>query len=311
MLRIFKDIPIISIILLCSVIFADCKRLARFSTRGVGRSDLLNYRGAVLVKNGIETSCDIALIDNKAAFVSASCIAMNDDGSVDTAVQHDIYFDQYQNTSPDKTTIDPTGIHVHPKYDHTTLANNIAIIEFDYAGQGGASGSGSSGWTSSIAVYPAEWSDTIFVRRQLVSAQNSTWGIPQVKSYTSDKSDCSSVSTIFADNQSDMRCNNIQVNSIWNAQCPFPYGAVYGMVSDTIAIAGLHSYTLMPTNDYCNGDRGLYYYTMLYNYVEWGESVIGRTISKLVADTGAYDATSKSGDFGLADTSDYNPQGWG
>ncbi|KAJ1785320.1 hypothetical protein LPJ59_006168, partial [Coemansia sp. RSA 2399] len=164
-------------------------------------------------------------------------------------------------------------------------------------------------WTNSIAVYPAEWTDTLFVRRELVDASTSTWGNHVLKSNTVDPSTCSMYSTVFGNNEDGMRCNSIQVNSVWNSACPFPYGSLYGEVAGTsLAIGGLHSYTFMPTSDYCNGDRGLYYFTMLYNYIEWGESVIGRSISTLVADTSAYDATSKSTSFSMNDSNDFNPK---
>ncbi|KAJ1783594.1 hypothetical protein LPJ59_006545, partial [Coemansia sp. RSA 2399] len=281
---------------------AKCNPERRLSTRDFSGSDLINYHGAVLVKNGIETSCEIALIDNQSAFVAASCIEMTN-GAVDTSVQHDVYFDQYGNNSPAKTPVASSDIHIHPSYDRNTLANNIAIIEFDFTDQGN--------WTNSIAVYPTEWTDTLFVRRELIEASSSTWGDIDLKSNTVDLSTCSMYSAIFGDNGNDMRCNSIQVNSVWNAECPLPYGSLYGEVANTsLAIGGLHSYTFMPTSDYCNGDRGLYYFTMLYDYVEWAESIIGRNISVLVGDTSAYDATSKSTSFSMNDTSAFNPDNW-
>ncbi|KAJ2403086.1 hypothetical protein GGI23_000225 [Coemansia sp. RSA 2559] len=301
MSQLFRGLFATAVALSCFCEYTESKPV-RLSTRTVGRSDLLNYHGAVLVKNGIETSCDIALIDNKAAFVAASCIEMTN-GAVDTSVQHEVYFDQYGNNNPAKTSVASTDIHIHPSYNKDTLANNIAILEFDFTDQGS--------WTNSIAVYPDEWTDTIFVRRQLIDASTSTWALPQLKSNTINPSTCSTYSTIFGNNADGMRCNSIQINSVWNSKCPFPYGAFYGEIANTsLAIGGLHSYTLMPTSDYCNGDRGLYYFTMLYNYVEWAESVIGRSISTLVADTSAYDATSKSASFSMNDSNDYNPKDW-
>ncbi|KAJ2553047.1 hypothetical protein EV175_003082 [Coemansia sp. RSA 1933] len=300
MLRHLKGLFITAVALLCLATHTECSPVG-LSKRTVGRSDMLNYHGAVLVKNGIETSCDIALIDNKAAFVAASCIAMKS-GAVDTSVQHDVYFDQYGSNSPAKTPVSSSDIHIHPSYDEDTLANNIAVMEFDFTDQGS--------WTNSIAVYPTEWSDWIFVRRQLNDASSSTWSLPQVKSNTYNKNTCATVSGIFGSNADGMRCNDNQVNSIWDTSCPFPYGAVYGQVSNTIAIGGLHSYTFMPTSDYCNGDRGNYYFTLLYNYIEWGESVIGRSISTLVGDTSAYDSTSKSTSYSMTDNSEYNPKDW-
>ncbi|KAI9501413.1 hypothetical protein BX070DRAFT_236891 [Coemansia spiralis] len=259
---------------------------------------ILNFRGAMLVKNGLETTCEFALIDNRAAFVSASCFDFSN-GQLDTSTTYEIYFDQSKGYTPSKTSI--TKIHIHPSFDINSLANDVAIVEYNFTDQGN--------WVNYIAVYSEEWTDTLYVRRVLSDASSQSWRSPVFKVYDSNKSNCTSVSTIFGNNFSDMRCQNIQINSPWNSNCPLPYGTVYGVLSDTLAIAGLHSYSFMLSGDYCTGARGLYYYTLLMHYIEWGESIIGRQISQLVEDTNGFAGVAQSPSYSMKDASSYNPTG--
>ncbi|KAJ2436654.1 hypothetical protein GGF42_008903, partial [Coemansia sp. RSA 2424] len=95
-----------------------------------------NYRGAVLVKNGRQTSCEFALIDKGSAFIAASCLDLKagtttvatEEGGGGGGTRHEIYFEdsKYQRTAS-SSPIASTNIHVHPNYDATTYANNIAV----------------------------------------------------------------------------------------------------------------------------------------------------------------------------------------
>ncbi|KAJ2403088.1 hypothetical protein GGI23_000227 [Coemansia sp. RSA 2559] len=105
-----------------------------------------------------------------------------------------------------------------------------------------------------------------------------------------------------------MLCNQIQTVNAWNGNCPMPYGSVYGIVSEGMAIGGLYSHSFMFDAAFCSGTRGLYYFVLLGNYVAWGESVIGRNINKLVNDASAYGISAQPASYSMTNVANPNPQ---
>ncbi|KAJ1797320.1 hypothetical protein LPJ59_003219 [Coemansia sp. RSA 2399] len=261
---------------------------------------MVAFPGAVLVLNGDVTTCEFALIDNQAAFISASCLPIKN-GSVDTDSTYAIYFSPTTDYGASSVSINPSDIHIHPQYDPATFANNIAIAEYDFSARGS--------WVNYIAVYESEWTDSYYVRRRLVDTNGENWASTYDKSYSLVTAACQTQSPLYAQNAATMLCNQIQTANSWNGNCPMPYGSVYGVVSEGMAIGGLYSHAFMFDTDFCSGARGLYYFLLLGNYVAWGESVIGRNINKLVDDTTAYGMSAQTSSYSMTDVANPNPQG--
>ncbi|KAJ2657357.1 hypothetical protein IWW48_004539 [Coemansia sp. RSA 1200] len=262
-------------------------------------ADMVNFPGAILVKNGQATTCEFGLIDNRAAFVAASCLDYTSNGNLDTSTSYEIFFSATTDHGASKASISSKDIHIHPHYNPTTLADNIAVVEYNFTERGS--------WVNYIAVYKSEWTSQYYVRRRLYDASKQSWWGAYINGYTGFAPTCSTLSPLYAQNTDTLLCNQIQTSSAWNKSCPMPYGSIYGIVSEGMAIGGLYSHSLMFDADYCSGTRGLYHFVLLGNYVNWGESVIQRNINKLVHDTTAYANSAQSSSYSMADVPNPNP----
>ncbi|KAI9501414.1 hypothetical protein BX070DRAFT_257137 [Coemansia spiralis] len=198
---------------------------------------------------------------------------------LDTSTTYEIYFDQSKGYTPSKTSI--TKIHIHPSFDINSLANDVAIVEYNFTDQGN--------WVNYIAVYSEEWITTLYVSRVLSDASKQSWSLPYFKELNINALNCSAVSPLFANNPMDMRCHDLQKNGPWAKDCPLPYGAIYGQL--------LHW-----------GKRSLLLH-LLMHYIEWGESIIGRQISQLVEDTNGFAGVAQSPSYSMAGANPFNPAG--
>ncbi|KAJ2692543.1 hypothetical protein GGH99_001661 [Coemansia sp. RSA 1285] len=262
---------------------------------------MVNFPGAILVKNGQVTTCEFGLIDNQAAFVAASCLDYTSNGNLNTSTSYEIFFSATTDHNASKASISSKDIHIHPHYNPTTLADNISVVEYDFTERGS--------WVNYIAVYKSEWTSQYYVRRRLYDASKQSWWGAYVNGYTGFAPTCSTLSPLYAQNTDTILCNQIQTSSAWNKNCPMPYGSIYGIVSEGMAIGGLYSHSLMFDADYCSGTRGLYHFVLLGKYVNWGESVIQRNINKLLHDTAAYANSAQSSSYRMADVANPNTSG--
>ncbi|KAJ2016753.1 hypothetical protein IW146_001750 [Coemansia sp. RSA 922] len=235
--------------------------------RSATAADIGNFRGAILVKNGIATSCELALIDHQAAFVAASCLDFKD-GQVNADTKYEVYFDGAKGQAPGRATIDPDDIHVNPLYSVHTFANNIAVVEFDFVDQGV--------WVNYLAVNRLEWNDIVYVRRQLRSASSMSWSTPSVMAQLGSDPGCAKASGLFASNQNDMLCSKQSVSSPVSDRCSLPYGSLYGVASKAMAISALYSHTVVYSDKMCNGGIAYNFYTQLGNYTRFARAVLDR-----------------------------------
>ncbi|KAJ2347558.1 hypothetical protein GGF43_004731, partial [Coemansia sp. RSA 2618] len=249
----------------------------RLSKRSVSAADISNFRGAILVKNGKPTSCECALIDNKAAFVAVNCLDMAGKRLKDSGTKYEIYFDGAKGNQPGKATIDADNIIIHPKYNPTSYSNNLALVQFSYTDQ--------SSWVNYIAAYRDEWTDVAYVRRILSSASTSAWSSPKVRSYTSSDSACEDASGLYRYNKNVLFCNRIYTASVFSSTCNMPYGSIYGVTSSSMAIAGLYSHSVVYGTGVCGGSVEHHLYIVLTNYLRWAASVLGRKPKEFVEDT--------------------------
>ncbi|KAJ2861175.1 hypothetical protein GGH94_005073 [Coemansia aciculifera] len=97
-------------------------------------------------------------------------------------------------------TFDISKVTVHPKYDTTTQANNLAIVYFDASSKGK--------FTNAIADWPAEWKSYYFVRQTQTNATKPIWNSPlvAVTDVTADSGNCAKLSSLYSDNQTDLIC---------------------------------------------------------------------------------------------------------
>ncbi|KAJ2622097.1 hypothetical protein GGI25_003526 [Coemansia spiralis] len=240
-------------------------------------SDLSAFKGAVLLKNGVQTSCEVALMYNTYAFVAANCLdyittsngtslALNTTTSYTVAISQGLT-DAYG-------TFSVSSVTPNPKYDPVSFANNVALLQF-------ASNGGSS-FVNYIASWRPEWTNRYFVRRSLNAASNSGFNQPVLTAYdsTSDDTACAQANQLFSLNQKDLICNKLSTASIFNSSCAIPYGSIYGVVNVNTAIAALYSHSAVNGKTegpkaFCSGYTIYNYYIVLENYIHWAMSIMG------------------------------------
>ncbi|KAJ2864163.1 hypothetical protein GGH94_003111 [Coemansia aciculifera] len=230
------------------------------------------YRGALLVKNGQQTSCEFALIDQRSAFIAASCLDLKPGSTaVEDSTRHEIFFDNAKGLKATKSPIPAGDIHVHPNYDPATYANNIAVVIYTMDQK--------RIWTNAVSVNRDEWTNALFVRRYLESEKSMNWRSPTINSGAwGGFAGCATASGIYSSNQRDFVCSTDSTPMIAAGDCRIPFSSVYGIVPSNMAIAALHSHTVVEGTSMCGAKQTFHYYTVLAGYVGFAQKVVGYDI---------------------------------
>ncbi|KAJ1989939.1 hypothetical protein GGI25_004557 [Coemansia spiralis] len=245
------------------------KRLATSSVNGM--------KGALLVKNGEITTCELALISNKAAFVAANCLNFSKGTNTpDSSTKYQVVISNGNTQNIGSFSVD--SVHAHPAYDPETFANNVALLKYNSNAQ--------VEWKNYIAANPSDWNSEFYVYRSLTSnSTSSSWNTPAVVEASGGApTGCAKVSTLFATNEVDFLCTTQTTSSSAGSGCVTPYSIVYGVHNSDLAVAGLYSHSVVVGKSLCQNTAVFNFYTVLSNYLEWGGVVAESTIYLYSAD---------------------------
>lgn len=217
--------------------------------------------GILVVKNK-QTSCQLIVINEAYGFISANCITSSLE-DMRAAIRGPSTTDLFK----------LNGVTNHPKYDPKTLANNIAVVHFDFNRDTKFDG-------KRVTASCQHLDQLAFVRRLLtkVDDKKAEWDknplVLEAKNNPSKQ--CSLGSPVFAANRENFICSDkaVSIDSI-KKDCPLPYGLVYGEVKDNVGPAALYSHTVVFGEGLCSKYAKLHYYTYVENYLKWGESITG------------------------------------
>ncbi|KAJ1961164.1 hypothetical protein GGI12_003405 [Dipsacomyces acuminosporus] len=257
--------------------------------RTVDTSSVSGQRGALLVIDGKQTSCEIALIDNRAGYVATSCLKLKGN-QIDYSVKYEVFIDNGPKAAPSKYKIDQ--IDTSSAYNETTYVYNIAVIQFNKAEK--------VFWKSPIAKFSTKWNDLYYVRRTLDNVQDIKWNTPVVKAQLKDSDGCSEASGLYKKNPNAFLCIDSGTQSIFNKTCQVPYGSIYAVKQPSdIAIAALYSHSSVYGTDMCGNSRQFHYYTILGDFNSQASGYLGYSISELSPPN---DASASQSSFHMNDT---------
>ncbi|KAJ2416672.1 hypothetical protein GGI10_000787 [Coemansia sp. RSA 2530] len=227
------------------------------------------YRGAILVRNDRQTACEFALIDQRSAFIAASCLDLKPGtATVEDSTRHEIFFDNAKGLKATSSPIRTADIHIHPNFDPASYANNIAVVTFTMDQK--------RTWTNDISVNRDEWTNALFVRRYMSSVRSMGWRAPMVNSGAwGGFAGCAAASGIYSSNQRDFVCSTESSSISTVSVCRLPYSSVNGIVLSNMATAALHSHTVIEGSSMCGAKQTFHYYTLLASYVGFAKKVIG------------------------------------
>ncbi|KAJ2524815.1 hypothetical protein GGI11_000539, partial [Coemansia sp. RSA 2049] len=200
-------------------------------------------KGGVLVKNGKQTSCELGIIDSRAAFVAAPCLDYSSGNSVNQSTKYEVYLDAGIDNIAAKYTV--TSITVHPGYNAETNANPIAILQFNK--------DSTASWSNPIAIdRKNSWGDSLFIRRGLLDIDAMEWNTPAtITNYLDDTALCSYYSRLFKANTDSFLCSNATTSPPYTylTGCSIPYGSVDVYISGKLHVAGIYAYTAVSSVD--------------------------------------------------------------
>ncbi|KAJ1662340.1 hypothetical protein IW140_005952 [Coemansia sp. RSA 1813] len=234
-------------------------------------------KGALLIKNGDVTTCELALISNKAAFVAANCLDYTDGtNTVDSSTVYQVMISDGNTKTIGRYDVDE--VDAHPRYNPKTFANNVALLKYN--------SDSSVEWKNYIAANPTEWDSEFYVQRTLTTnSTSSNWNTPNVvQSSGSAPSGCAKASALYAANQVDFLCTTDTVSGSSSKKCVMPYGSVYGIQGPNLAVAALYSHSLIVGDSLCSNSAVFNYYTVLSNFLEWGGVMAKSTIYLFATD---------------------------
>ncbi|KAJ1813678.1 hypothetical protein LPJ60_006266, partial [Coemansia sp. RSA 2675] len=229
-----------------------------FSTQDITNGIDAQFDGLLII-NSEQTSCEIAMVTDAYGFIAANCLMVKD------KVVSSLKDMQVAVRGPKLSAIYPvTNVTIHPKYDATTLANNIAVIKYTSPSNSGIKGK--------VAATSTNWNQLGYLRRTLSDVPKLIWNEPTYLVTTQDEdASCSLGSPVFGANRKSFICSNSTTKVPAGGSCSLPYGLVYGVVKpNKVAPAAIYSHTVVFGEGLCSNFMKLHYYVQLGNYVSWG-----------------------------------------
>ncbi|KAJ2490199.1 hypothetical protein IWW37_003385 [Coemansia sp. RSA 2050] len=237
-----------------------------FSTQDITNGIDAQFDGVLIIKSE-QTSCQVVLVTDAYGFVAANCLMIKD------KVVSSLQDMQVAVRGPKLSAIYPiTNVTIHPKYDATTLANNIAVIKYTSPNNSGIKGK--------LAATTTNWKQLGYLRRTLSDVPKLIWNEPTHLVTSQDEdAKCSLGSPVFSANRKSFICSNSTTKVPVSGSCSLPYGLVYGVVKpNKIAPAAIYSHTVVFGEGLCSNFMKLNYYVQLGNYMSWGAQVSGSKI---------------------------------
>ncbi|KAJ2365989.1 hypothetical protein H4S01_002953 [Coemansia sp. RSA 2610] len=239
--------------------------------------DLSGVKAGVFVKDGNQTACGLALLDSRAAMLSADCLDFNG-RAVDMDTDYRVYIDSAYDGTPAQHAVD--AVTVHPGYNPDTRANNIAVLEFN--------GGGALDWHNYNALVPAEWDSLLYVQRYLADVSTAAWGAPNslVQTNRTDPA-CADLSPLYAANANSYVCTDAVIGppSPADSSCKVPYSLVYARAKGAYYQAGIASYAVIAGGtSLCSYASARSYFVLLADYLPFAQSVLNRTVHYLALD---------------------------
>ncbi|KAJ2453025.1 hypothetical protein EV183_002534 [Coemansia sp. RSA 2336] len=253
------------------------------SRRGLSQDDLSAVVGALLFKNSRQTTCEVALFDMKSGLLSANCLDFADDTSLDQSTSYEIYVTSgTDNKESEVYKLELDDIHVHPYYNHTSLENNAAVVEFN------------KNTTSTYEAYiysgTFPYSDAALVRRSYDQGKGE-WNDPDMIPMPSDDRACSGWNELYNLNSKYSACNVALDRSMFNTLCSVPYGSLYAKANNSTSILALYSSSVIFSTDTCSGsNRWLNYYPFIDTVISFAAVTLNRPI-KYTNSSGVYQAS--------------------
>ncbi|KAJ2708965.1 hypothetical protein H4R19_004486 [Coemansia spiralis] len=232
---------------------------------------VVGYRGALLAKNGAQTTCEVALLGMSAGFVAASCLDFARGAALDAATKLEVWVDRRAaDAAVTRYTVAPGDVHVHPGYSPSTLANNLAVIQFNK--------DTSEKYSSPIQTDYNVEAQQIYTQRAVDDASGK-WRTPATSSQVHDSHGCGEASPLVSGNPNRFSCTGALARSVYHRTCRVSYGSMYTGEPSALVLAGLHSHTLVYGNSTCGDSLGwLSYYTLLGPYTGFAVAVLNRPI---------------------------------
>ncbi|KAJ1958365.1 hypothetical protein GGI12_004755 [Dipsacomyces acuminosporus] len=235
------------------------------STREANINDMYIYKGGMLFIDGRQTSCQLAIIDNRAAFVAANCLKYKSDGTVDTSPKYEAYINGAFDGAPSHYSINK--VTAHPKYDPKTFANNIAVLEYNKGAE--------IAWVSPFVLDRSKWENIVYGRYKVDTKDSNVENKPTLVPNPLNDALCSQSSPIYSANTKDMLCSNVAMASAADTSCKVPYGIAYGVNNYTLYQIGIYSHTAVYGGDgLCKFSNQRSYYTMIGDYMAFQDSVL-------------------------------------
>ncbi|KAJ2713244.1 hypothetical protein H4R19_002348 [Coemansia spiralis] len=268
------------------------------------RRKLQGIKGSLLMRNQVQTLCEVAMVNQRYGFVAASCIDYVD-GKVDPSVYYNVKLSQ--NVDQFLAAIAVETIIPHPKYNPATFENNIAVVMLQT--------NPLVSFFNPIADWPADWSQLLYAHRTLQDGLLGGWNEPYVMvtnrqtEVSSNDRDCSIASALYAANKDQYMCNTATLTFFANRRCNIPYGVVYSIYNMNAAAAAIYSHSAIYGDGFCGAGKIISYYLHIRNFIKWAESVAGITVGTLHSPNPAGYTASSNPNFSLNAPRGSNPAG--
>ncbi|KAJ2367829.1 hypothetical protein IW150_005573 [Coemansia sp. RSA 2607] len=226
----------------------------------------------ILVKDGEQTTCEIGLIGLSAGMVPANCLdftgSSGNNLNADTSYKAYLY-DGQVGSEPVVYTIEQSDIHVHPMYNSSNFAYNMAILEFNKNSQ-----DTTKTYVGSTVAYVANKSYT----QRSLGSDLKHWNATLFGQERDDLHDvCAENDSTYAISATRFYCNNATFSSVGGDTCATPYSAVYAEQYDELVLLALYSHSVILGTDMCS-DQWVNYYVYTYYFIEYAVEVLNRSI---------------------------------
>ncbi|PIA13827.1 hypothetical protein COEREDRAFT_83196 [Coemansia reversa NRRL 1564] len=262
---------IIIISLLLAVVARSSPTPSRRLVKRDATTDKLSARkGGVLFKNGQQTTCGVALLNNQAALVTADCFDF-----IGKNVDRSLYYQVYTSRAFTKTSkgFDLRDIIVHPDYNPVTKANNVAVVTYNTDKE--------QDWDMETAIDLDTWQARVYAQRHIKNMTDLIWDYPEYTTEDNIAQDdvCSDLSPIYKANTDKLTCTTILADPLMknSTSCKIPYPVLYAQMGEDLYQAGIFSHSVVKGGDnLCNNQEVRSYYTLIGDYLAFAENALDK-----------------------------------